>query len=454
MARPKTKPLSLTRRFLLGALLWVLCSLVATGFLLNQLFQQHVEEQLRKELSVHLIQLITQVSLDADQHLTLNQPLSDPRFARPLGGLYWQIETNQPSPMILYSRSLWDENLTPPATQFGQDAWFRYIDPELGELYVLGRAIYAAETNNGAYQFWVAAQKDLIAEPLQRFRQMLIVALALLGSVLVAGVWGLLRLGLRPMRQLGRSLRAVREGENTYIAGQYPQEIQPLVSEFNRVLQSHAQVVERARTQAGNLAHAVKTPLTVLANAAKQEQTDLAQLVTEQVEQAQQQVDYHLSRARVAASVKTVGVRTEVIPALHSLTKLLQRAYDDKEVQVTITGQADQLYVKGEAQDLHEMLGNVLDNAFKWCKSQVQVLVERQTTKLGSSLWITIDDDGNGLDEQQYSRVFQRGVRADELAPGSGLGLAIVADLVQLYGGEIKAMRSPLGGLRIQIQLP
>lgn len=450
----KHKPLSLTRRFLLGALVWVVCSLLATGFLLNQLFQQHVEEQLRKELNVHLMQLITQVSLDSNLHLSLTQPLSDPRFARPLGGLYWQIESDQPLAMNLYSRSLWDESLKPPAAQAGQESWFRYVDPELGELYVLGRSIYAAEASAGTYQFWMAAQKDLIAEPLQRFRQMLILALTLLGSVLVAGVWGLLRLGLRPMRQLRRSLSAVHEGERAFIEGQYPQEIQPLVSEFNRVLHSHGQVVERARTQAGNLAHAVKTPLAVLANAAKQENTDLAQLVTEQVTQAQQQVDYHLSRARVAASVKTVGVRTEVIPAIHSLTKLLQRAYEHKVVQVHISEADDTLYFKGEAQDLHEMLGNVLDNAFKWCATTVQVHVQRQPTQLGSVLMIRIDDDGVGLQAEQYTQVFKRGVRADELAPGSGLGLAIVTDLVQLYGGAIKAMRSPLGGLRIQIQLP
>lgn len=455
MAKRLTTTRSLTQRLLLGALLWVLCSLLAAGLLLNQLFQQHVEQQLRKELNVHLMQLIAQFSATDDQ-LVLNQPLSDPRFAQPLGGLYWQVDSTGIETKSLYSRSLWDESLQPPVAQAGQESWFRYVDPTLGELYVLGRSITLADsTLDTPYRFWVAAQKDLIAEPLQRFVWMLFLTLALLGAVLVAGVWWQLRLGLKPLRQLRRSLTAVHEGQRAAIEGQYPQEIQPLVSEFNRVLQSNAQVVDRARTQAGNLAHAIKTPLAVLANAAKQDEPQLAQLVLDQVASAQQQVDYHLSRARVAAAVKTVGVRTAVVPALKSLIALLQRVYANKTVQVNIDLKSHDLYFKGEDQDLHEILGNVLDNAFKWCHSQINLeLGKTPIVQDHSNLYIQIDDDGIGLEQEKLEKIFRRGVRADEIVPGSGLGLAIVADLVQLYGGEIKAMRSPLGGLRIYIQLP
>ena len=447
--------LSLTKRLLLGALLWVLCSLVAAGVLLNQLFQQHVEQQLNKELSVHLLQLITQLSIE-DNQLHLSQPLSDPRFNQPLGGLYWQIQSTGPTSASLHSRSLWDESLQPPRAQMGKDTWFRYIDPDLGELYVVGRSITLADTENDQpLQFWVAAQKELIAEPLQRFVWMLVLTLALLGSVLVAGVWWQLRLGLRPLRQLRRRLSAVHEGHSAYIDGQYPQEIQPLVSEFNRVLQSNAQVVERARTQAGNLAHAIKTPLAVLANAAKQNDESLADLVIEQVAGAQQQVDYHLSRARVAAAVKTVGVRTPVVPAVQSLTKWLQRAYASKSVDLKVSSDQVDLYFKGEAQDLHELLGNVLDNAFKWCSTQIQVTVRRvEAINSPSVLVIQVDDDGAGLSPEKYTQIFKRGMRADEIAPGSGLGLSIVDELVQLYGGDVSATRSPLGGLRVQIRLP
>lgn len=451
--------MSLTRRLLLGALVWVLCSIAAAGFLLIQLFKQHVEEQLHKELNMHMQQLIAQADIDLEnptqsQPLQIAQPLSDPRFERPLGGMYWQITPiNTDVFAVLYSRSLWDEKLSPP--QVEGNYWGRYTDPELGEVYILGKTVtFFEEVVHPTYQFWIAAQEELIAAPLQRFGWMLILTLAVLGAVLVLGVWWQLRLGLRPLRQLRTRLVAVHEGHSAAIEGQYPQEIQPLVSEFNRVLHSNAQVVERARTQAGNLAHAVKTPLAVLANAAKKENSALAALVSEQVEATQQQVDYQLSRARVAAAVKTVGVRTAVVPAVQSLSKLLQRAYEHKPVQVQISADSPELYFKGEAQDLHEILGNVLDNAFKWCDATISVAVQRQTMTGKSSLQLIIEDDGPGLEAEQCVAVFKRGVRADELMVGSGLGLAIVADLVQLYGGEVKATRAQLGGMRVDIVLP
>lgn len=446
---------SLTQRLLVGALLWVLGSLVAAGILLNQLFQQHVEQQLNKELNVHMLQLITQTSL-INHQIALTQGLSDPRFGQPLGGMYWQIEPTAPFSESLHSNSLWDESLQPPLTYAGQDAWFNYTDPILGELYVVGRRVTLAEADDDQpIQFWVAAQKELIAEPLQRFVWMLVLTLALLGTVLVLGVWWQLRLGLRPLRQLRGRLIAVHEGRSSLIEGRYPQEIQPLVSDFNRVLQSQEQVVNRARTQAGNLAHAIKTPLAVLANAAKNHEDGLAELVLDQVADARTQVDYHLSRARVAASVKTVGVRTAVVPAVQSLIKVLQRSYASKDVQVRVSQESDELYFKGDAQDLHEILGNVLDNAFKWTSGQIEVRVSGKTTEMGASiLLVVVDDDGMGLDPEQYTAIFKRGIRADEIAPGSGLGLSIVNDLVGLYGGEVTAMRSPLGGVRIQLQLP
>ena len=446
--------MSLTRRLLIGALVWVLCSLAAAGFLLNQLFEQHVEEQLHKELNLHMQQLIAQAAFDGSQQLQLMQPLSDPRFEQPLGGLYWQVSPLQSDLQATqYSRSLWDEALLPAQTVGSY--WGRYTDPSLGNIYAVGQTVtFSEEVAHPSYQFIVAAQEELIAEPLQRFSRMLMLALVVLGAVLVLGVWWQLRLGLQPLRQLRASLIAVHEGQSAVIAGQYPQEIQPLVSEFNRVLHSNAQVVARARTQAGNLAHAVKTPLAVLANAAKKEESAFAALVIEQVQATQQQVDYQLSRARVAAAVKTVGVRTAVIPAVHSLSKLLQRVYEDKPVQLQISTDSPELYFKGDAEDLHEILGNVLDNAFKWCVGAIAVEVWRTKVADKSLLWIAIEDDGPSLDAEQRVAVFKRGVRADELQVGSGLGLAIVADLVQLQGGEVKAVSgSTLGGLRIEIQL-
>lgn len=448
-----TKPGSLTRRLLWGALLWVLCSLIAVAVLLNTLFKQHLEAQLHKELQIHITQLIAQLSIEQKQlHIG---PLTDPRFDQPLSGLYWQIEQIDQGQISYswFSRSLWDEVLQAPAAQPDQEAWLRFLDPSLGELYVVGRYVRLPDTGY-SYQLWVAAEKEVIAEPLQRFMTMLLLALIALGSVLILGVWWQLRLGLKPLHQLRLHLAAVHEGATATIEGDYPQEIQPLVSDFNRVLQSHTQLVARARTEASNWSHAIKTPLAVLHNAAKQNDAHLAQLVLDQVAAAQQQVDYHLSRSRVVAATRPIGVRTQLQPAIESLLKLLQKAYSHKRIEVELLV-AESLFFRGEAHDLHEMLGNIIDNAFKWCLHRVRISAHADSDSYSSTaLVIRIEDDGLGLPSGYQSAIFARGVRLDEQLSGSGLGLAISADVVQLYGGHIDASPSEVGGLCVSLHLP
>lgn len=283
MSNTKRFPFSLSQRLLAGALLWVLCSLIATGLLLTQLFKQHIEEQLYKELTVHMLQLISQMEQEATAPLAVQTHLSDPRFEQPLSGLYWQIQSVETNVPTLYSRSLWDERLSLPKPEAATELRTHYQDPLLGSLYVVGRQVALLDTEHEPqYDVWVAAQSEVLLEPLRRFSRMLVLSLLLLGSVLIVGVWWQLRLGLKPLHQLRVQLGRVHEGVDEKIAGHYPKEIQPLVSEFNRVLDSNAEVIQRARTQAGNLAHAIKTPLTVLANAAKKEHSPLAHLVHDQ----------------------------------------------------------------------------------------------------------------------------------------------------------------------------
>ena len=446
---------SLSKRLVLGSLLWVALSLLVVGLVLNHLFKQHVEQQLHKELQLYLLQLAAQLDDEEPTLANFSIQLNDPRFNQPLGGMYWQISPLQSATPSYYSPSLWDEQLQLPSTQ--QSQWTRYTDAHLGPLYLLSQTISLTDEQTEqlySYQLGVAAQQELLTQPLQRFSRMLWAALVLLGSGLLLGVWWQLGLALRPLRVLRQQLAWVHEGKAQHLAGSYPQEIQPLVSDFNSVLHSNAQIVERARTQAGNLAHAIKTPLSVLNNAAKNQQSALADLVVEQVHTAQQQVDYHLSRARRATAVKTLGQRTAVAPAIHSLGRLLAQAYHHKTVDLHYSALADPIYFKGDTQDLHEMLGNVLDNAFKWCAQSIQVQVDYKNQATQTGLCLCIDDDGPGLDSIQAKQVFKRGVRADEQQPGSGLGLAIVADLVAMYAGSIQATRSPLGGLRVCISLP
>ncbi|MBS1941407.1 MAG: GHKL domain-containing protein, partial [Bacteroidetes bacterium] len=221
-------------------------------------------------------------------------------------------------------------------------------------------------------------------------------------------------------------------------------------AEFNHVLAENADMVQRARTQAGNLAHAVHTPLTILANAADGQATPLAQLVREQVAGARRQVDYHLARARAAAAVRATGLRTPVLAPLQALLRTMTRLHDQRDLSFELAEGAPALAFRGEAQDLYEMLGNLIDNAGKWARARILVDVRRQ----GGELCFTVDDDGPGIPEDERERMFQRGVQLDERRPGSGLGLDIVRALADSYGGSVQALPSPLGGARLRLCLP
>jgi signal transduction histidine kinase len=224
----------------------------------------------------------------------------------------------------------------------------------------------------------------------------------------------------------------------------------PLVDEFNSVLTQNAEVVERARTHAGNLAHALKTPLSVLANAAYGKEDPLARLVVGQVETAREQVDYHLGRAQAAAAVRMPGARTSVGKAVAGLVRTMQRIYAERGLTLVASPMAPDVVFRGEEQDLQEMLGNLLDNACKWAATRVEI----HAGIVGDRLDIQIGDDGPGIPPDQREAMIRRGARADEQVPGTGLGLAIVDDLARLYGGQLTLAESSLGGLRAELNLP
>jgi signal transduction histidine kinase len=259
--------------------------------------------------------------------------------------------------------------------------------------------------------------------------------------------------GLAPLRTMRTALGKVLSGETQRLEGNFPVEIMPLIEEFNTVLAQNAEVVERARTQAGNLAHALKTPLSVLANAASSQDNQgsgLARLVADQVGIARRQVDYHLARAQAAATTRLPGAKTALLPVIEGLVRAMRRIHAERKIELTVRPFPESLSFRGEAQDLQEMLGNLLDNACKWATRNVELNVR----SIGATLTITIDDDGTGLAADQRETVILRGVRADEHVPGSGLGLAIVDDLARLYGGQVELVDSPLGGLRSVLTLP
>jgi len=426
-------PGSLRWRLLAGTLAWILVTVVLAGWGLGSLFRQHITEQLRAELTLHLNQLTAAVNTAPDGRLVVSPPLSDPRLEQPLSGLYWQIdrldEQGRPAAVgAARSRSLWDQVLELPAAD-SADGVYEIAGPEKHRLTALTRTLEPAETEAAPLRLIVAADSQVLAEPIERFNYMLLISLGALAAGLTLAAVVQVLVGLRPLARLRRQL----------------------VDDFNRVLDVNADMVQRARTQAGNLAHAVKTPLTILGNAAAREEGPLAALVQEQVGMARRQIDYHLARARAAAASGAADSRTPLRKPIEGLLRVMQRLYAQRGLLLEMPEFAEGLVFRGEEQDLQEVVGNLLDNACKWAERQVQVSASAAGQ---GQLLIQIDDDGPGIADEERERIFLRGVRMDEQRPGSGLGLDIVRDLASTYGGQAQAERSPLGGLRVSLWLP
>jgi len=446
---------SLRLRLLAGTLLWIIGTIAVAGWGLSSLFGQHLARQFDAELETHLEQLAGLLVFDAQGRPSIGGELSDPRLRRPYSGLYWQVDRSAADgsrEAVLRSRSLWDSALeVPPDTHAnGRLQRHRIAGPAGARLLLVERLIHPAEHPGQGWRLVVAADEALLAEPLRRFDRQLVIALAILAAGLGAAAVMQVLVGLRPLARLQGSLADLREGRASAIAGRFPSEVQPLVDDFNDVLARHAEMLARARTQAGNLGHALKTPLAVMANAAAGESSELAALVREQVATARVQVDHHLARARAAAAVATPGMRTPVGPVVDGLLRVLRRVYAERGLEFADGPWPPGLEFHGERQDLQEMVGNLLDNACKWADSRVEL---RAGVEHGE-LRIIVDDDGPGLPPDARASVLDRGVRFDERTPGSGLGLSIVRDLARLYGGEVGLEHAPAGGVRAILRLP
>jgi signal transduction histidine kinase len=459
---------SLRVRLLVGTLFWIAASILVAGWGLGTLFRQHVTAQFHADLTSQLDQLTAQFALDGQGRPQLTLALSDPRLTQPYSGYYWQVDqladntSARPATVgQLRSRSLWDHVLALPAGVLldGATHQRRVMGPQGQMLGVAERSLRIEESPEGqarSFRLMTAANEQLMLKPVERFNGMMWLALGLLAAGLMLAAVVQVLVGLAPLRTLQAALAKVRQAETQQLEGAFPAEIMPLIDDFNKVLTQNAEVVARARTHAGNLAHALKTPLSVLANAADaaREQSPatakLAQLVTDQVTLARQQVDYHLSRAQVAATSRLPGAKTALQPVVEGLVRAMRRIHAERQLTLTVEPFAASLGFRGEAQDLQEMLGNLVDNACKWAAHRVDIQARRNA----ATLIITVDDDGPGLAAEQRDRVMHRGVRADEQVPGSGLGLAIVDDLARLYGGQVTLTDSPLGGLRAVLELP
>jgi signal transduction histidine kinase len=386
--------------------------------------------------------------------------VADERFALFQSGWYWQVSPPQgsQSPM-LGSDSLSGEPLAiDPASIKERDksgvAHFYLQDTKNQRIRAIERK-FKLFGGKDEYSFMVAGNMDELQAEIFAFRRALFTVLALLGAGLLLATFVQVRFGLRPMQEMQESLTAIREGKAEKLEGGFPREIQPVADELNLLIQANSEVIERARTQVGNLAHALKTPLSVLTNEAQATKGALAEKVMEQARVMRDQVSLYLDRARRAARAQTLGTVTEIEPVLAGLARTLMRINQDKGTKIEVSVPAG-LKFRGERQDLEEMAGNLMDNACKWSKAEVHVRALAIPESPDGRAWLAIevDDDGPGLPAGNRADALKRGRRLDESKPGSGLGLSIVAETAAMYGGTVTLADATAGGLRTTLRLP
>jgi signal transduction histidine kinase len=455
---------SLALRLFLSATAWIVVILVATGIVLSSLYRHSVERAFDRRLGVYLKTLVADIASPDEQAADrFPQSLGEPLFELPLSGWYWQVSRlDQTKPEIRASRSLWDaalprlDNAGVPAGPGGSRQGY-VLGPADQHLRMVERTIDLGE--DGRFVVAVAGDAAEIDEELRGFDEALLVTFGVLAVVLLFTTMFQVRFGLAPLKRISEGLAAIRSGTAERLHGRFPEEIAPLARETNALIDANRDIVQRARTHVGNLAHALKTPLSVMMNeAAARSEDPLAAKVREQTGIMRDQVARHLERARLAARLTVVGSVTEVSPVVTALARTMEKIHHDRGVAIDVEAPADARFL-GERQDLEEMVGNLVDNACKWARSRVtvEVLPERPKTANGAAVVrLVIDDDGPGLTaaEREEVQVAPRGRRLDETKPGSGLGLSIVLELAHLYGGDLALGTAPIGGLRAELVLP
>ena len=448
---------SLARRLVLLALGWSLAALIVSAAVLALLFQQAAIRRVDQTLSDLTVNLVTYSTVEDGQ--VFAPPFTDERALRVFSGRYWEIAEPTADGRLrplARSHSLFDAVLAAPAdlaarfkARPGRPVAYEARGP-LGEPLRVRAQQNWLPGRKAPVIFLAAEDRSSIDRDVQGFVAATAAAFVLLGAGLIVAIVIQVRVGLRPLFDLSREVADVRRGKSERLAETYPSELKPLAQELNALVAHNQDVVERQRTHVGNLAHALKTPISVMIAEADQRPGPLADVVTRQADAMRQQVDHHLRRARAAARSQGQGERTAVAEVLDELSRTLERIFRDKGVRIDWDA-PDDLYFLGERQDLLEIAGNAVENACKWCKGRVRI----RAAALGAERFaLVVEDDGPGLPPDRRDEVLRRGARLDETAPGSGLGLSIVDELARAYGGGLTLGDSTLGGLRLEADLP
>lgn len=446
---PKRHTGSLARRMMLIAAGWITILLLGGGFALDRTLTDMVEKNFDDQLDYLLTAMMASTEIDNLGEVYFSRPLGDQRFMEPNSGLYWQIsgEGHEAYP----SRSLWDRTLKVDTSYTDTDIHIYNSDQFEGEPLRIAERSVVLPGSKTKWWFAVAASRGEVDAQLAKIRSILIWSFVILGLGLFMMATMQIWYGLSPLRRVRLAIQHMRTTGTNRVTDPLPLEVQPLVDELNALLAHSEKQAEEARTHAGNLAHALKTPLTVINNAATAKAPDLADTVIREAGTMRRHVDHHLARARAVGRRAVGHAHTPVCESATAVQRAVERLYPD--VRFDLAGNRAAT-VAIERQDLDELLGNLVENAAKYGGGSVFVTVDadRADKKL-CTIWV--EDDGAGIPEADRSRIFDRGARLDTDKPGTGLGLAIVRDVVAIYGGKVTLGESAdLGGLLVQLSLP
>ncbi|ANI76979.1 MULTISPECIES: sensor histidine kinase [Sphingobium] len=428
------------------AALWISVLLLGGGLALDRVLSAAITRNFDDGLNYVLTAMIASAEIGPDGEVLFNRPLADQRFLEPNSGLYYQISAKGHEDWR--SRSLWDRALR--VLPEHDDRTFHAYDSKQfpGEdLRIMERTIVLPGSNT-RWMFMVAAARAGLDDQIRALRSTLTQSFALLALGLIVLTTLQTLYGLRPLRRVRKEIVRMRTGEKSRVTEPMPAEVLPMVEELNALLAHNERQAEEARTHAGNLAHALKTPLTVIMNAATAQAADLGETVIREATTMRRQVDHHLARARAVGRRGAAQSRAEVWGSLQAVERAVQRLYPETRIDMDGDKEAT---VRVERQDLDEMLGNLIENAAKYGGGSVFATVSR----VSAMVEIVVEDDGMGIPPEERTRIFDRGVRLDSGKPGTGLGLAIVRDVAEIYGGSVGMEESEdLGGLLVRLRLP
>lgn len=450
---------SLAFRLLASSTAIAIVLLVSASLLLSAIFQQALEHNFDLRLKAALDGILANVAMSDDGQVKLQGPVADARFALPLSGWYWQVTGPAGGPRLLASPSLLDQQLEPVPADATRDsdgvASYSTRDSSGNLLRVMDERLKLFN-QNAEYEFLVSGNFDELKAEVASFHKTLYFVMGLLGVALLAAIFAQVRFSLRPLQEMQHQLNDIRSGKIELLPEHFPEEIQPVADELNLLVQSNFEIIDRARMQVGNLAHALKTPISVLANESRNSTAPLAVKVREQLDAMRDHVNLYLDRARRAARAQAIGAVTDVEPVLQSLSRTLQRINSERGLVITVEVPAG-LRFRGERQDLEEMAGNLMDNACKWAKSKVIVKaanLPRPADDARGWMLISVEDDGPGIPADQRAEALKRGRRLDETKPGSGLGMSIITETAGMYSGNLDLAEASIGGLRANLRLP